>query len=140
MSLWPSAAGIRWLPLAAALIAMGCAKSVQFRPTALARGGTGTAKVELTYDRNNSLEIRLSNVAEPSTLKPETTRYVLWVTDPGRQRAVNAGQLRVDEKKAARIQTLTPMRRFILFITVEAAGDAASPSAEIIFESPLIEW
>ena len=133
-------ARIACLLMAAALFGMGCSKGVKFRPTALARGGVGTIKVELTYDRNNRLEVKLSNVPDPSALHPQYTRYVLWVADADHQHAVNTGQLRVDDKRVARIETLTPRRKYILFVTAEATGDVTAPGTEVIFESPLIDW
>jgi hypothetical protein len=128
------------MALLAALLASGCAKRVRFRPLALAGRGTAEAKVQLTYDRNNTLEVKLSNVPEPSALKPEYTRYVLWATTPDRQHVVNIGQLRVDQKKTAAIKTVTPLRSFILFITAEAAGDAMAPGPDVIFEAPRTDW
>ena len=126
--------------VAVLLLGSGCAKQVRFRPLPLIGGGTATAKVELTYDRNNNLEVKLSNVPEPSALKPEYTRYVLWAATPDRQHIVNVGQLRVDEKKAAELKTLTPLRSFLLFITAEAAGDVVTPGPDVIFEAPLTNW
>ena len=129
-----------FLPAALALLALGCVKNVKFKAQQLAGKGTATVKVALTYDRNNILQVKLLNVPDPSTLKPGYTRYVLWAATPDRKTVVNIGQLRVDEKKNAAIQTLTPMRSFILFITAEAAGDATTPGPDIIFESSRIDW
>ena len=126
--------------LALTLLTAGCAKKVRFRPMQLAGPGTAEAKVELTYDRNNTLEVKLSNVADPSALKPGYTRYVLWAATPDRQQVVNIGQLRVDEKKNAEIKTLTPLRSFILFITAEASGDVMTPGPDTVFEAPRTDW
>jgi len=131
-----SAAGL----LGLCMLAGGCSKSVSLRPTQIASAGKGTVKVELTYDRNNRLDLKLSDLPEPASLQPQFTRYVLWVADPDRKNPVNTGQLRVDDKRAAKIQTLTPRRKYILFVTAEAAGDVLTPSAQIVFESPVIEW
>ncbi|MBI3933851.1 MAG: hypothetical protein HY316_04110, partial [Acidobacteria bacterium] len=126
--------------LAAALLAGGCAKNVRFRPLPLAGPGTATAKVELTYDRNNTLEVKLSGVPDPSALKPGYTRYVLWAATPDRQHFINIGQLRVDEKKNAAIKTLTPLRSFILFITAENSGDVMVPGPDTVFDSSRTDW
>lgn len=126
--------------LALALLASGCAKNVKFRPLPMAGSATATAKVELTYDRNNTLEVKLVNVPDPSVLKPGFTRYVLWAATPDRQHVTNLGQLRVDENKKAAIKTLTPLRSFILFITVEVSGDVMTPGPDTIFEAPLANW
>jgi hypothetical protein len=123
-----------------ALLAAGCSKSVRLRPLQLAGNGKGNVKVELTYDRNNRLDLKLTDLPDPSSIQPGYTRYVLWVADPDRGNPVNTGQLRVDDKKTAKIQTLTPRRKYVLFITAEAAGDVLAPSSQIVFESPAIEW
>lgn len=94
----------------------------------------------MTYNRNNTIEVELSKVPLPSTLKDTFTRYVLWVATPDRQRVVNAGQLRVDENHTADITTLTPLRSFILFITAETQGDVVSPGPDIVFETEEINW
>jgi hypothetical protein len=133
---WAAQVGV----FALGLLAMGCAKNVSLAALPLAQSGKANVKVELTYDRNNTLEVKLEEVPEPSSLKAEYTRYVLWAATPDRQHVVNIGQLRVDEKKKAAIKTLTPFREFRLFITAEAAGDATSPGPDTLFESAEIRW
>ena len=118
----------------------GCAKSIRFNALPLAHAGKATVRIDLTYDRNNLLEVKLTNVPDPSALNDQFTRYVLWVATPDRVHVTNAGQLRVDEKHQADIKTLTPLRRFILFITAEARGDVTTPGQEVVFESKEINW
>ena len=126
--------------LVAVLGGAGCAKRIRFDPLPLARAGKATARLELTYDRNNTLQIELSNVPEPSILNDRYTRYVLWVASPDRQSVVNVGQLRVDEAKKAEIRTLTPFRNFVLFITAEPRGDVMTPGPDIVFQTKEIRW
>lgn len=97
-------------------------------------------KVELTYDRNNRLDVKLTQLRPPSAVQPQFTRYVLWVTDEDRANPVNTGQLRVDEHNVAKLQTLTPRRKYRLLITAESAGDVLTPGQEVVFESPVINW
>ncbi|MCZ6751280.1 MAG: hypothetical protein O7E51_05560 [Acidobacteria bacterium] len=122
------------------LLGAGCAKKIRFAPFPLRWPGEASARIELTYNRNNTIEVELSKVPLPSTLKDTFTRYVLWVATPDRQRVVNAGQLRVDENHTADITTLTPLRSFILFITAETQGDVVSPGPDIVFETEEINW
>jgi len=131
---------VRFGLLVAVLGGAGCAKRIRFDPLPLARAGKATARLELTYDRNNTLQIELSNVPEPSILNDRYTRYVLWVASPDRQSVVNAGQLRVDEAKKAEIRTLTPLRNFVLFITAEPRGDVMTPGPDIVFQTKEIRW
>ena len=126
--------------LVAVLLAGGCSKRIRFDSLPLARAGQATARIQLTYDRNNIVQVQLSNVAEPSALNPIYTRYVLWVATPDRKAILNVGQLRVDEKKKAEIQTLTPFRDFLLFITAEPRGDVTAPGPDIVFETNELRW
>jgi len=130
----------RLLLLGTILLAAGCTRRMQFAPLPAARGGEATVQVELTYDRNNTLLIEMSDVPDPAALNTAYTRYVLWVATPDRQTIVNAGQIRVTEDRSARIQTLTPLRDFILFITAETRGDVASPGPDVLFETREIHW
>jgi len=130
----------RFLLTGTILIAGGCTRRMQFSRLPAARGGEATVQVELTYDRNNTLLIEMSDVPDPSSLNAAYTRYVLWVATPDRQTIVNAGQIRVTEDRSAKIQTLTPLRDFILFITAEARGDVASPGPDVLFETREIHW
>ena len=121
-------------------ILAGCAKRIRFEALPLAGPGTATARIELTYDRNNNLQVQLINVPDPSNLNPAYTRYVLWASTPDRQHAINIGQLRVDEKKKAEIKTLTSLRSFILFVTAEPRGDVLVPGPDILFQTTQIDW
>jgi hypothetical protein len=128
------------LVLCGLLLGSGCMRRIQLTPLPASRGGEATVRVDLTYNRNNTLQVELSNVPDPSTLNPGYMRYVLWVATPDRQTVVNAGQLRVTEGRTAELQTITPLREFILFITAETRGDVTSPSPDVIFESSEIRW
>ncbi len=122
-----------------ALFGAGCAKRVRFNPLPLARSGTADARIELTYNRNDTIIVKLSKVPDPSVLNDQYTCYVLWVATPDRRHVINAGQLRVENSKAA-LSTLTPLRRFILFITAEPSGDMMTPGPDVLFETKEINW
>lgn len=124
----------------AILLAAGCSKRIRFDSLPPGRGGQATARVQLTYDRNNTIQVQLSNVPEASALNPSYTRYVLWVATPDRQAVVNIGQLRVDKNKKAEILTLTPFRNFVLFITAEPRGDVTTPGPDVVFETKELRW
>lgn len=130
----------RLLLAGALLLAVGCTRRIQFAPMPAARGGKANVQVELTYDRNNTLQLEMSNVPDPSSLNAAYTRYVLWVATPDKQTVVNAGQIRVTDDHSAKIETLTPLRDFILFITAEERGDVATPGPDVLFETKEIQW
>ena len=118
----------------------GCAKRVRFEALPLAGPATATARIKLTYDRNNNLQVQLTNVPDPSRLNPTYSRYVLWAATPDRQHVINIGQLRVDENKKAEIKTLTSLRSFILLVTAEPRGDVMVPGPDTLFQTKQIDW
>lgn len=121
------------------LAGTGCARRLRFNALPLARSGTAEVRVELTYDRNDLLIVKLSKVPDPSELNDKFTRYVLWVATPDRRHVINVGQLRVEDHKAD-IRTLTPLHRFTLFITAETSGETMEPGPQIVFETKEINW
>ena len=125
--------------LTAALLPSGCGHNVRLKPLPLAKGGEVTVRVELTYNRNDQLKIKVK-APNPSVYGPNYTRYVAWVATPDRARVINVGQIRVENGKGE-LQTVTPLRKFHLFLTVEEQGDVLQPGPQVVFEAPKeIDW
>ena len=122
-----------------ALACLGCAKRVGFAALPPARSGKATAKIELTYNRNDSLEVKLSGVPDPAAIKSDYTCYVLWVSTPDQKNVTNTGRIQVENGKASLI-TLTPQRKFLLSITAEANGEVTSPGPDVLFQTKEINW
>ena len=122
-----------------AMCGFGCAKQVRLNPLPLAQSGTANARIELTYNRNDAILLKLSHVPDPAALNPKYTCYVAWVATPDQRYVINVGRLRV-EKGKAEISTLTPLRKFTILITAETSGDVMSPGPDILFQSNEINW
>jgi hypothetical protein len=121
------------------LCGLGCAKRVGFAALPPARSGKATARIELTYNRNDSLEVKLSGVPDPAAIKSDYTCYVLWVSTPDNKSITNAGRIRVEGGKASLV-TLTPQRKFLLSITAEPSGEVTSPGPDLLFQTKEINW
>ena len=121
------------------VFSLGCAKRVGFAALPPARSGKATARIELTYNRNDSLEVKLSGVPDPSAIKKEYTCYVLWVSTPDQKSVTNAGGIRVENGKAS-LLTLTPQRKFLLSITAEVSGDVTTPGPDVLFRTKEVIW
>lgn len=116
----------------------GCARNVKLKPLPAAKGGGFDVKVSLTFNRNDQIEVKVHG-PDPSEYGPNFTRYVAWVKSPDGSYINNAGQIRMEKGKGDLI-TVTPLRKFYLFVTVEEKGDVLKPG-QIVFETPkLIEW
>lgn len=121
------------------LLAAGCAHKINLKPLPVAKGGDVSVQVELTYNRNDRIRIEL-HAPPPAAYGPNFDRYVVWVATPDRSVVTNVGQLRVEQNKGA-LDTVTPLRKFWLFLTVEERGDVLQPGPNVVFQAPkLIEW
>ena len=125
--------------LTATLLLGGCGRTVRLKPLPLAKGGEVTVRVEVTYNRNDRLKIKVK-APNPSAYGANYTRYVAWVATPDRAQVINVGQIRVENGKGE-LQTVTPLRKFHLFLTVEEQGDVLQPGPQVVFEAPKeIDW
>ncbi len=125
--------------LLSVLLLAGCGKTMRLKPLPMAKGGEATLRVELTYNRNDQLQVKVRG-PEPSAYGANYTRYVVWVATPDRAQVTNVGQIRVEGGKGE-LRTVTPLHKFHLFITVEEQGDALKPGPQVVFEAPKeIEW
>ncbi len=116
-----------------------CSRKVHLKPLPAAKGGSVAVQVQLTYNRNDQIQIDIS-APEPAAYGAAYTRYVAWVATPDNAQVVNVGQIRVEGGKG-RLITITPLHKFRLFLTVEAQGDALKPGPLVVFEAPKeIEW
>lgn len=121
------------------LLLTACKRDVRLQALPALKGGNAGIRVVLTYDRNNMLAVQLSGVQAPESFGPQFTRYVVW-TEASGAAPVNVGQIRVANGKGM-LQTLTPLRRFGILITVEEKGDARQPgSLEVFRTSKEVEW
>ncbi len=129
---------LRSLTVAALILlaCAGCRKNIRLQALPALQGGQGTLRVTLTYDRNNILEVRLTGVKPPESFGPQYTRYVVWTEVAGAAGpAVNVGQIRVEAPGTGSLNTLTPLRRFHVLITVEEKGDARQPGPLAVFRT-----
>jgi hypothetical protein len=127
------------LCLLCTLVLAGCTRKITLKPLPAARGGNVAVRVELTYNRNDQIQIEVRG-PDPSAYGPAYTRYVVWIARPDGSQVTNAGQVRV-ENGQGQLLTLTPLRKFRLFVTVEEKGDALKPGPLLVFEAPKeIEW
>jgi hypothetical protein len=147
---WPSDAPSPSQPrrgLAAAVVVAlclallsGCARRLRLDPLPAARGGRVDVRVELTYNRNDKLEIKME-APDPSTYGPDYTRYVAWVATPDRAHVSNVGQIRINQRGRGELNAKTALRSFWLYLTVEQRGDTQTPGPIVVFQSPrIIEW
>lgn len=76
---------------------------------------------------NVELDVKTAALAKPSALTPAENVYVVWLQEPGKD-PQNLGELRVDKNLNGDLHTVTPFKRFKVFITAEQNAQEQQPS------------
>lgn len=116
--------------MAAALLA-GCASKaseLSMNRADLVPGAD--AQLELREERNGNTEVavEVSNLPPAGEFRENATVYVVWVQEPGGGMAHNLGALSVGRSGRAVMESLTPLRKFDIYITAETVAEARTPS------------
>ena len=92
------------------------------------RAADGTVKFRTLRGADTGIDLRVKHLVEPDQLLPPGYVYVAWVRRTPDDPAQNVGVLNLDADLAGALTTVTPLRRFTLFVTVEATRDAERPA------------
>jgi len=85
-----------------------------------------TVTAQTGGNNNTELNIKVRELALPSSLTPPENVYVVWVQPPG-QSPKNLGELKVDNKQNGNLHSETPYKRFTIFITAEKDAQIQEP-------------
>ncbi len=85
--------------------------------------------VEIGKDRNGNTELKLTveHLANPTSLSPSQANYIVWLQDKTSE-PENRGELKVNGKLEGSFQTVTPRKKFDVFVTGENDSTVKSPS------------
>ena len=93
----------------------------------------GSVKFGKARNDNTSVSLSVKHLAHPKKLSPPANNYIVWLR-PGKDAAAqNIGALTVDKKLTGKLDTVTALHSFDLFITAEASGQVQTPTG-----SPLL--
>lgn len=88
---------------------------------------SGNVKVQKDDNGNEKLDIKVSNLADPTRLVPPEQVYVVWVRPSGGD-AVKQGALSVDNSLDGELKVVTTSRNFDVFVTAEPSAGVSMPS------------
>ncbi len=91
-----------------------------------AANGTVRAKVDKN-NGNTQLEIKVKNLARPTSLTPSGNVYVVWVR-PRNGDAEKEGVIRVGNNLNGELKATTTLKDFDIFITAEQSESVSAPS------------
>jgi hypothetical protein len=128
MSIGKSVKATLLLAAAAASLAPGCASREELSASPALPAAEGTLKCGRAANDNTAIDLKVKHLASPDRLTPPASVYVVWLKPDKDAAPQNIGALEVDGDLNGRLKTVTALRRFELFVTAEAAGQAPSPS------------
>lgn len=88
---------------------------------------TGTVKVQKDQNGNAKLDIKVSNLADPTRLTPPENKYVVWIR-PNDGEPLKQGALSVGNNLNGELQTVTTSKDCDVFITAEPSASVSAPS------------
>ncbi len=92
----------------------------------------GTVRATTGENGNTRVSIRVKHLAPPSKVASGSTVYVVWFR-PVDGDSQNVGALVLNKYLEGSLDTVTPHQRFLVSITPEPNGQAASPTNEPVF-------
>ena len=117
--------------LLAACLAGGCASMAsELTMNRAERVQQADAQLELREESNGNTEVavEVSNLPPAGEFRENATVYVVWVQEPGGGLAHNLGALAVGRSGRGGMESLTPLRKFDIYITAETVAEARAPS------------
>lgn len=113
------------------------ARDYRLVPDPSVPAAAGTVKVDKDKNGNYKVKLEVHHMARPSALTPPRQAYVVWVQVRGGQ-PENDGQLKVNDKLDATLETTTPHEQFDVFITAEQDPSTQSPTGPELMHGSIV--
>ena len=113
-----------------------CAKKVAFQASSIVPGAGGTVKVKKDNNNNYTIQVDLSDLAEPGKLEPAMKAYVIWM-ETDQEPVKNIGQINssssfLSKRLKASFETVSSIKPTRIFITAEDDGTIQYPGTQIL--------
>ncbi|HEX4925331.1 MAG TPA: hypothetical protein VFV50_14650 [Bdellovibrionales bacterium] len=92
----------------------------------------GQLRADGTDNDNTKIELMVKHLATPEKLEPDATTYMVWARPSAGAPAQPLGALKVDDDLNAKLETVTPLKNFELFITAEDSPLVTDPTGEAL--------
>jgi hypothetical protein len=98
----------------------------------------GTIHLHVGDNGNTELDLKADSLASPSALTPSKNAYVVWIQSPD-EAPQNHGQITIDKNQKAELKTVTPYKRFRVFITAEDQPQMQAPEGPTVLSADVAE-
>jgi hypothetical protein len=115
------------------------AKMVKFLNSTVEPAARGYVKINLDKNRNYSVKISISNLAEVSRLQPSKLNYIVWLVTND-EITMNMGKINsttgfLSKKLKATFETVTSLKPIQIFITAEDDPSRQYPGNQVVLST-----
>lgn len=127
------------ITLMIAISISACSKKINFLTSSVVPGARGYVDIKTDKNKNNVIDIHLTELAEVQRLQPARLTYVVWMlTDQNITK--NIGQIKsstsmMSKQLKASFETVSSFKPVKIFITAEDDADTTYPGNQIILET-----
>lgn len=121
------------------ILLSACSRKVNFNTSTVVPAAEGVVKIKKDSNKNNSVDIKIKNLADPERLQIPKSVYVVWMVteDNGIK---NIGQLKntksmFSSQLEGTLKTVTSFTPKRIFITAEDNSDISMPGSYVILET-----
>lgn len=118
----------------AAILISACSKDIVFPVSEVVPAARAVLKVDMNKSDNYEVNLEVQSLAAPDRLTPPRKNYVVWMVTK-KHGTINIGNLRVNKKNKAELETVTPYEPIRVFVTAEDRDEAVLPSTQIVLDS-----
>ncbi|OAB29450.1 hypothetical protein SAMN05444395_10669 [Flavobacterium fryxellicola] len=116
-----------------------CGKNVAFQNSSIVPAAKGNVSVKKDSNKNYSIKVKITNLAEVTRLQPSKSVYVVWM-ETEEALVKNIGQIKSDSgfmssKLKASFETVTSFEPSKIFITAEDQPDVQYPGMQLILST-----
>lgn len=118
----------------AAVLISACSRNIVFPTSEVVPAAEAVLKIEENKSNNYEVRLEVENLAEPRRLTPSRKNYVVWMVTE-KHGTINMGNLKVNRKNKAELETVTPYKPIRVFVTAEDGDQVALPSTQIVLDT-----
>lgn len=115
---------------------IGCAKKVNFQNSQIVPAARGFIKVKTDKNKNYSIAVQITDLAEALRLTPPKATYLVWmITDQNVTKNIgqlNSSKTGLNNKLKADFKTVSAFKPTKIFVTAEDESSSQYPSDIIV--------